>query len=340
MNDLQYYENLSFEELIADPDFRRWIFNPSKGSEKFWIDFYESHPELQEMMDEARAFLLATRVQFQGPIVTTAEVDQKFTEVLRLARQHRQDEQAKIINYSNRRRIARWAVAVSALLLLGFFGWISWFHQADSNIYQTGFGEWKKIQLSDGSLVHLNANSTLTVGDWSDNDSRKVWLEGEAFFDVQEEPELRRKFEVITGEISIVVLGTKFNVQNRGVNTEIFLEEGKIKLDIKDTSEYMDPGQFIAYSHTEQAIVARNTVPQDPYTSWKDGTLRRHVTAEDMLKEITEIYGVDFQVLDTSILSEKRVFAVPLQELETVIPILEISLDRQITKDGNTLIIR
>ena len=341
MNDFRYYQKLSFAELIADPDFRRGVYFPTGAAEQYWKEFCKAHPEKQQTIEEARSFLLATKSAFELPPLSEEEIQQSLDSMVRNTEFSESSGQIGRHKVIRRLTASHWAAAVSILLLAGVVGWLIWPGDHRELVYQTGFGEWKEVSLPDGSHVHLNANSKLTLdGDWTEVSNRIVELEGEAFFEIEKRSESGSRFQVNSGDMVIEVLGTKFNVQNRGSNTKVFLEEGKIKLDLKDTSEYMDPGQFIVYSHVEKAIVSRDAVPQDPYTSWKEGTLERHSSVGVFLQEITEIYGVEFEIQDKNVLSEKRLFRVPLQELETVIPILEVSLGKKITKDGNTLIIR
>ncbi len=341
MHDFRYYQKLSLNELITDPEFRRGVYFPTPESDQYWREFCKAHPNQQQIIEEARIFLLAAQEAFALTTPSEVEIQEKLDLIQRPVQGNQSSGRVVVLKYSIRRTVFRWALAASISLLAGVVGWLSWPGDHQTLVYQTRFGEWEKVSLPDGSKVHLNANSTLTLDkDWSEESLRSVRLEGEAFFEVQKRPESGSRFQVHTGDMVIEVLGTKFNVQNRGIKTNVFLEEGKIKLDLKDTSEYMDPGQFIAYSHEEKAIVSRNAVPQDPYTSWKDGTLERHSNVGLFLQEIREIYGVEFDIQDKAVLEENRLFRVPLEELETVIPILEVSLGRKITKDGNTLIIR
>ncbi len=341
MHDFRYYQKLSFDELITDPEFRRGVYFPTPASGQYWEEFCKTYPNQQQTIDEARTFLLAAKHAFALTVPSEVEIQEKLDSMKRPTQLEQSAGRVIGLRIPGRRTILRWATAASIVILTGLIGLLSWPRDQQILVYQTAFGEWQKVSLPDGSQVHLNANSLLTLDtDWSEASLRSVWLEGEAFFEVQKRPESGSRFQVNTGGMVIEVLGTKFNVQNRGANTNVFLEEGKIKLDLEDTSEYMDPGQFIAYSHEKRAIVSRNAVPQDPYTTWKDGTLEQHSNVGLFLQEIKEIYGVEFEVQDKSVLAENRMFRVPLQELETVIPILEVSLGRKITKDGNTLIIR
>lgn len=69
-------------------------------------------------------------------------------------------------------------------------------------------GEYK-LRLSDGSLVHLNAMSSLRYPVHFSGDAREVELTGEAFFEVSKSGS---PFIVKTKGIDVRVLGTTFNV--------------------------------------------------------------------------------------------------------------------------------
>lgn len=96
---------------------------------------------------------------------------------------------------------------------------------------QTGAGELIKVILPDGSKVSMNSNTTLQLKkDFGKEDSRIVYLDGEAYFDVKNNS--NQKFIVRTKDQSIEVLGTKFNVRSyaKQLETVTALYEGKIEL--------------------------------------------------------------------------------------------------------------
>src|SRR5690606_12258135 len=71
-------------------------------------------------------------------------------------------------------------------------------------------GEKSKVDLQDGTVVWLNAASSLTYpSSFEKEENRTVKLEGEAFFDVVNDP--GKPFIVETSQLSIRVLGTAFN---------------------------------------------------------------------------------------------------------------------------------
>lgn len=78
--------------------------------------------------------------------------------------------------------------------------------------------------LPDSSMVTLNKGSELTyeTAEWSS--ARRVLLKGEGFFQVK----AGSTFDVITSNGTVSVLGTSFNVKQRGNYYEVICYEGKV----------------------------------------------------------------------------------------------------------------
>lgn len=86
----------------------------------------------------------------------------------------------------------------------------------------------KKILLSDGSIVWLKGNSTLSYPGSFAEDQRKVALTGEALFEVS--PDASRPFIIQCGELITTVLGTSFNIKADEKNIEVVVLTGKVSL--------------------------------------------------------------------------------------------------------------
>jgi ferric-dicitrate binding protein FerR (iron transport regulator) len=86
-------------------------------------------------------------------------------------------------------------------------------------LVRTMYGEIKNVLLPDSSTVVLNANSTLRISDnWNEKQGREVWLEGEAYFQVERSRVVTgQKFTVHTKSLDVEVLGTKFNVKEKAI---------------------------------------------------------------------------------------------------------------------------
>ena len=94
----------------------------------------------------------------------------------------------------------------------------------------------KEIQLPDGSIVWINAQSTLIYEKKFLGIERNVLLLGEAFFKVKKDPE--KPFVVNTHAINIKVLGTEFNVSAYPDNKNIIttLQDGSIDINNNQTN--------------------------------------------------------------------------------------------------------
>lgn len=86
------------------------------------------------------------------------------------------------------------------------------------------------ITLPDGSVVWLHAESELTYPEQFPSSERKVQLRGEGYFEVKEDKE--KPFRVETGELTVQVLGTRFDIKNyQSANTtETTLLDGSVAI--------------------------------------------------------------------------------------------------------------
>lgn len=236
-----------------------------------------------------------------------------------------------------------WAVAAGMLLIVSIGLWLFWPASSPQLIHRTAYGEWETLHLPDGSWVKLNANSEIRyAANWKAGEDRQVWLDGEAFFQVQKQSASGTKFQVITKDLQVEVLGTSFNVNSREIQTDVFLEEGQIRLSMGAQEEMLKPGDFVAYSARKKAVVKRqNAIPAEVHTSWKDGVLiMKDKTIAEILRKLEEIYGVAFDVRSEALLTHIKTVAVPMDKLEITVPVLERTFEVKITKQGDQLVIQ
>lgn len=206
-----------------------------------------------------------------------------------------------------RKRIAYVSAAASILILLGALSWV-WFGTTQMMIVETEFAEQKTVELPDLSVVILNANSSLRFNKkWDATQTRQVWLEGEAYFEVKKNKKTGQKFQVITKDLTINVLGTVFNVNTREVSTKVFLEEGKISLKLEDQSTpiLMKPGELLSYSKTSGKHLTKPSSKINP-VSWKDGLeLMDNALLTEIIQKIQELYGIKIEVENRAYLNRR-----------------------------------
>lgn len=163
------------------------------------------------------------------------------------------------------------------------------------------FGQRHQVLLSDGSVIHLNAGSKLTFPAEFSGKTRVVYLKGEGFFEVNNNPKL--PFIVKTDHIDIKVLGTTFNVSaydDENIVSTV-LVEGKVNVSQKDkllsNDEFvLSPGQGCFYSDVSGKSVVKN-VDVNCYASWKDGFyIFKDVPLSEIVNRVHKYYNFSIYI--------------------------------------------
>ena len=142
------------------------------------------------------------------------------------------------------------------------------------NTLVTPRGSEYSLTLADGTRVWLNAASRLRFFTSDRGRERRVWLEGEAYFEVAHDA--RRPFIVESGGQSIRVLGTRFNINTYEGDRAIYttLVEGSVAISplAGGDAVTLEPGQQAEYSRRKGGAIAVKAVDTSLATAWMSGT--------------------------------------------------------------------
>ena len=174
------------------------------------------------------------------------------------------------------------------------------------NTISTPMGGKFKVILPDGSLVVLNAASTLKYPVHFDEKLRKVSFTGEAYFEIAKLEDKRKKrvpFYVYSNDQIVEVLGTHFNINSYDNEeySKTTLLEGSVKIINEKsaaTAKILKPGQ--------QAVIKRGDVQtkimiadEAQALAWKDGYfLFKNTNIKDVVNELERWYNVDIKYED------------------------------------------
>lgn len=145
----------------------------------------------------------------------------------------------------------------------------------------TGPGQKKTIRLLDGTTVYLNSASSIRYGEDYNDQSRKISLEGEAFFQVVKDP--GKPFIVDFRGLFTKVLGTSFNInaypENKSAHVEVAsgkVEVGKLKnMTLRDSAfAVLAPGRQLSYSFSAGKALLSDVDDIIAIGDWKQGVLR------------------------------------------------------------------
>lgn len=168
-------------------------------------------------------------------------------------------------------RIARYAVRTAAAVIVmvgaAYFGRI-YYHRSLSKqqiLISVPAGQRMQMALADGTLVHLNAGTTLEYPVVFSHKDRRVKLTGEALFEVAHDA--KHPFIVETFATDLRVLGTKFNVLADPDN-EVFsttLIEGKVKVTNRN-----DPAESIIMQPNDMVVLEYGRLYKERVSDFAD----------------------------------------------------------------------
>lgn len=200
-----------------------------------------------------------------------------------------------------------------------------------------------KLELPDGSLVTLNANSTIIFPDAFTEEQRAVKLKGEAFFEVEKSD---IPFIVHTNDEAYVrVYGTKFNVNTKKANDiTTVLVEGSVGVGLKGGKPVMiEPNQMASLNLLSNSCRI-STVDVSNYISWMNGNITAtFMSMPEVLDMIADWYGVGFKYDLKAIQNIVLNFSISNSEpLEEVISIIEFTSGKKfiLTQNENEYDIR
>lgn len=139
------------------------------------------------------------------------------------------------------------------------------------------FGKRSELTLADGTQVWLNAGSRLAFPTKFTNETREVYLQGEACFKVTKNEQ--QPFIVNANDLGVKVLGTYFNVAAypEDETIETVLVEGSVALTKKKSfglgskSIVLQPNQKATFDKGEKEIVVSDEPDADVYLAWTEG---------------------------------------------------------------------
>lgn len=185
-------------------------------------------------------------------------------------------------------------VAALFVVVLGVYYMIT--TQATATI-TTQLAQKETVHLPDQSEVTLNAITSLSYDKDAWNTKREVSLKGEAFFEVAK----GAKFDVLTDDGIVSVLGTSFNIKQRDQFFEVTCYEGLVSVSYLDKSIKLPAGITFRLDHTKET---KNTITSDGPSWMENRSVFSKVAVIEVFKELERQYDVriDLTNIDNTIL--------------------------------------
>lgn len=207
---------------------------------------------------------------------------------------------------SNSLRFLRVAASVCLIALTAWFIYTN-LHPSTDQLANAPVDQWKEIEtlrgqtktisLPDGSEIKLNVDSKIRFQrDFVGHPIRKIYLDGEAFFDVARMPE--KPFVVLAKGIETSVLGTSFNIDASKGSQEVHVAvvTGKVKvgeLEGKDLL-YLEPDEMATWGDSK---IIKTKYDPDLVLAWTRRSLVfKKSSFNDVIQKLENWYDVDIHV--------------------------------------------
>lgn len=197
--------------------------------------------------------------------------------------------------------LLKYAAAIAVVLAVGVGIYSSRSSETDeANLTYTEVnvenGEQKQVTLPDGTIVTLNAGTTLRYPTNFSADTRLVEMRGEAFFKVKRNES--KPFIVRTPNADVKVLGTSFNVKayQEDEQLAVSVKTGKVQVDMPETQMRLLPNEQLTVNKVSGEILKKNE-DAGKVTAWMEGGLYFNRTPiQSVVRDLERMYNMEIEL--------------------------------------------
>lgn len=249
------------------------------------------------------------------------------------------------------RRAVSWIMGVAASMILFVIGlWT--FNQYQDNIEpnwiekRVANGDIVSLTLPDGSQLYMNSGTRVTYPDRFTGKTRQIFIDGEVYADIAKDP--KRPFVINSGDVSVDVLGTKFNMKaySDAECVEVILVEGSVRFNVLQESVenevIMRPGNMLQYQRST-GVISLDQFPKDKFSAFYENRSMHffNIMLEDIVTDLERLFCTKIIILNESIAKTKYfAFFCNNESLEEILDALNSDKKIKITKKNGVIYLK
>ncbi|PIQ49544.1 MAG: hypothetical protein COW03_04105 [Cytophagales bacterium CG12_big_fil_rev_8_21_14_0_65_40_12] len=188
-------------------------------------------------------------------------------------------------------------IAVAGFLVMNNKVEIDSSEESSSLEFTSSANSFKEYNLPDGSVVKLNAKSSLKISSDFGDSNRTVTLVGEANFDVVKNENL--PFIILAGNSKVKVLGTSFNLTSYSdSDIELNVTEGNVEFSsVKNNGiiEQVAKGEMAKMDKEGQSIT-KDLIKNVNFSGWWTRKFEfENTTLAEVIKNLEDAYWVEIE---------------------------------------------
>ncbi len=161
------------------------------------------------------------------------------------------------------------------------------------------------ITLADNSKITLNKNSQLKYPQEFSSSERRIFLNGEAFFEVEHQE--KQPFIVETNYEEVRVLGTSFNVKAHSEDkvSVVAVAKGRVNVVNKKLlkNEVITKGEKVVNNRTNNSLTKDESSTPSDYIWYSKEFNFKDVPLSSVIQQLEQVYGVNVKLLNQEMLS-------------------------------------
>lgn len=237
------------------------------------------------------------------------------------------------------RKLMPWLAAAMATLAVSavlYFNYNSSNHNNETANRENTSASPKWHRLSDGSRVKVWPGSKFSVE--MNADSRKVNLQGRAFFNVNRQT--KRPFFVITSNFVTKVLGTSFLVNADGKKEFVSVKTGLVNVSSPKSraSISISPNQQATYNPQTMSLVA--TLAEKPQRLTSSKLYFEKAPVAEIFDELAKAYRLEIKYDKEKLANCRLTSETGSEDLFTVLKALCLAIDGSYVIEGTTIVIK
>ncbi len=206
----------------------------------------------------------------------------------------------------------------------------------DFTTYANTIEHAKKVELIDGSIVHLAKDSKILYDNNHDG-TRYAILDGEAFFNIARNEQ--KPFIIKTGDVKTKVLGTSFNITENDNEVNVVVATGLVEVSDSKNSVQLRPNQRTRYQF-KNANFNTTSVNHNLFTFWYKNTIRLDsISMRELADFVTYKYNHTIEFKDEEAKENRMTISLNNEDsIETLIENINFISEIILTKTTKNMI--
>jgi len=334
------------DDFLSSDEYREYILGRSTNKDKKWDAYFKNNPEMKVYARKAQKIIIglsSMRDSTADSEVSELQMQHNFE---RAWKKYKDSQSNNLVQNASGLLRRGLAVAAAIIFAVVIYSLLNKFiiNTTDKAVFSEIYvppAKQSQLTLPDGSVVWLNADSRLKYSNQFNSKNRDVYLQGEAYFEVENNSKV--PFKVISDRAVVKVTGTKFNVRAYPDEDRIeaVLAEGKVVLNTKsgltEKSYELNPGDKAVYDLTCNRVSFISTDVKRELV-WKEGKLAFvNTPLAEVCKSFQRWYNVEISIHGDSLSIHPFTFTVEGETIEQILEYLTRAapLEYKMAESGN-----